>query len=237
MYSFESRIRYSEVDCEGKLSMASLLNYFQDASTFHSEDLGVGVGYMKKAHRVWVLSSWQIVVERYPLLGEQVVIGTLPYDFKAFLGYRNFVMYSKDGERLAVANTLWSLLDMDTGKPVAPSQELLDSYHVEERLEMDYAPRKISIPEGGVRREPIVVKKHHLDTNHHVNNGQYVDMAMEFVPENFEIGQLRAEYKMQAFLDDTLYPYVTGDSEKCVINLTDAEGKTYVSVEFLRKEK
>ena len=51
------------------------------------------------------------------------------------------------------------------------------------------------------------------------------------------IGQLRAEYKKQAFLDDMLYPYVAEDDFKCVVVLADAEGKIYVSVEFLRKEK
>lgn len=235
MYSFESRIRYSELDCEGKLSMASLLNYFQDATTFHSEDLGVGVEYMKKIHQVWVLSSWQIVVNRYPVLGERVIVGTSPYDFKSFLGSRNFVMKSPEGEVLAIANTLWSLLDLNTGKPVAPNQVMLEKYVLDEKLPMDYAPRKIVIPENCESKEVIVVKKHHLDTNHHVNNGQYVDMAMEFLPEDFTIGQMRAEYKKQAFLDDELYPFVSEEESKYVVNLTDADGKTYVSVEFLRK--
>ena len=43
MYTFDSRIRYSETDSEGKLTMASIINYFQDCSTFQSEDLGLGV--------------------------------------------------------------------------------------------------------------------------------------------------------------------------------------------------
>lgn len=236
MYSFKSKIRYSETDCEGKLSMASLLNYFQDCSTFQSEELGVGLDYMEQNHIVWVLSSWQIVVNRYPGLCEEVVIGTLPYEFKGFLGYRNFVMRTPDGETLAVANSLWSLLDLNTGKPGAPSEELRLKYPLEERLPMDYAPRKILLPEGGVYQEPFAVKKHHLDTNHHVNNGQFVDMAMEFLPEKFPIGQMRAEYKKQAFLDDILYPYVAEEDSKCVVNLADADGKTYVTVEFLRKE-
>ena len=42
MYTFDSRIRYSETDSEGKLTMASIINYFQDCSTFQSEDLGLG---------------------------------------------------------------------------------------------------------------------------------------------------------------------------------------------------
>ena len=236
MYSFDSRIRYSETDCEGKLSMTSLLNYFQDCSTFQSEELGIGVKYMEENHQVWVLSSWQIVVNRYPALCEEVRVGTFPYDFKGFLGYRNFLMRTSGGETLAVANSMWSLIDLDTGKPVAVPKEMLAGYPMEERLSMDYAPRKIAIPEGGVQEEKIVVKKHHLDTNHHVNNGQFVNIAMEFLPENFVIGQLRAEYKKQAFLNDVFYPYVALSNDKCVVNLANADGKTYVSVEFLRKE-
>lgn len=236
MYSFNSRIRYSETDCEGKLSMASLLNYFQDCSTFQSEESGVGVKYLEEKHLVWVLSSWQIIVNRYPNLCEEVRIGTFPYDFKGFLGYRNFLMQTAGGEILAMANSMWSLIDLDTGKPAAPSKEMVAKYPMEERLSMDYAPRKIVIPEGGTQQDLIVVKKHHLDTNHHVNNGQFVDIAMEFLPENFVIGQLRAEYKKQAFLDDVFYPYVALNNDKCVVNLANEDGKTYVSVEFLRKE-
>ena len=74
MYAFDSRIRYSETDSEGYLTLDALLNYFQDCSTFHSEDVGLGIGYMKEIGQVWVLSSWQIVVNRYPKLGEKVKI-------------------------------------------------------------------------------------------------------------------------------------------------------------------
>lgn len=237
MYLFDGRIRFTEVDSEGKLSLNALLNYFQDCSTFHSEDLGIGVDYLKENHLVWVMSSWQIVVERYPRLCEQVRIGTLPYEFKGFLGMRNFAMITTQGEYLAKANSLWSLLNTDTGKPTLPTEVMREKYVLEERLPMDYAPRKIVVPKGGESREVIVVKKHHLDTNHHVNNGQYVDMALEFLPDGFVITQMRAEYKKQAFLDDVLYPYVAVEENRYIISLTDAEGKPYVIVEFSGVEK
>ena len=52
MYAFDSRIRYSETDSEGRLTLNALLNYFQDCSTFHSEDVGLGIGYMKEIGQV-----------------------------------------------------------------------------------------------------------------------------------------------------------------------------------------
>ena len=43
MYSIESRVRYSEVDEHQDLSITGIINYFQDCSTFQSEDLGWGL--------------------------------------------------------------------------------------------------------------------------------------------------------------------------------------------------
>ena len=234
MYAFDSRIRYSETDSEGRLTLNALLNYFQDCSTFHSEDVGLGIGYMKEIGQVWVLSAWQIVVNRYPQLGEKVRIVTLPYELKAFLGYRNFAMLDEKGEYIAKANSLWGLLDVTTGKPVIVNEAMRKGYVADEKLDMDYAPRKITVPEGGQLLESIVVKKHHLDTNHHVNNGQYVNIAMEYLPDDFVIRQMRAEYKKQAFLEDVLHPYVVQTENGYIICLQDEEGRPYVSVVFLQ---
>lgn len=237
MYTFDSRIRYSEVDSEGKLTMAALINYFQDCSTFQSEDLELGVSHLKKVHLVWVLCFWQIVVERYPELGEKVTIGTQPYDLKGFLGYRNFAMMDEQGNYIAKANSLWSLLNTETGKPTAVPEIMIERYTRAPRLEMDYSSRKITVPEGGVEQEPLTVKKHHLDTNHHVNNQQFLDMAMDYLPEGFSIGQVRAEYKKQAFLHDVLTPVVTDDGDRIVVKLADKSGAAYVVAEFLGKER
>lgn len=236
MYTFDSRIRYSEVDSEGRLTMAALINYFQDCSTFQSEDLGIGVGYLKEQNLVWVLSSWQIIVERYPELGERVTVGTQPYDLKGFLGYRNFALTDGKGEFLAKANSLWSLLNTDTGRPVSIPEELIEKYTLAPKLEMEYAPRKIAVSGEGTVQESITVKKHHLDTNHHVNNQQFIDMAMDYLPASFSIRQVRAEYKKQAFLDDILVPRVSEADGRVVVTLSDEGGALCMTAEFTGKE-
>ena len=232
MYTFDSSIRYSEVDSEGRLTMASLINYFQDCSTFQSEDLGLGVAQLKERHLVWVLSSWQIVAERYPKLCETVRIGTLPYSMKAFLGYRNFVMLDEKGEYLAKAHSIWSLLDTETGHPVSIPDDIYSAYPMEEKIDMEYAPRKIRVPEGGRREEALTVKKFHLDTNQHVNNQKFLEIAMCFLPEGAGIRQVRAEYTKQAFLNDVLYPRVIEEDKVVVVSLEDADGGAYMIAEF-----
>ncbi len=234
MYTFDSRVRYSEVGVDGNMTIESLLDYFQDCSTFHSEDIGLGVDYLNELKIVWMLSSWQICVNRYPHLCERIVIGTAPYEFRGFIGCRNFEMKTADGEVLAYANSIWSLMDLVKMAPARPSEKMLAGYALEEKYPMEYAPRKIAMPEGGRKLTPFGVKQHHLDTNKHVNNGQYVRMAMDCIPEDFRIEQLRVEYKSQAKLDDVICPVVAQSEDGCLytVSLNKEDGKPYSIVEM-----
>jgi len=237
MYSFNSKVRYSEVGEDKKLTMLSILNYFQDCSTFQSETLGVGLACMEQLHRAWVLNAWQIVVNRYADLCEEIVIETWPTDFNGFLGGRNFAMRTPSGELLAYANTLWTFLDTDRLRPAKVPEEVLGAYTLEEKLDMEYAPRKIPVPKDAVLQETFPVLRSHLDTNHHVNNGQYVLMAKDYLPEGFRVEQMRAEYKMSAVLGDVMYPWVKIEEDVCTVALCNEEKKVFATVEFSRAKQ
>ena len=109
-YSFNSRVRYSETGENGKLTLPGVLNYFQDCCTFHAESVGLGGDVLKARDRAWVLSSWQVIVEEYPAMGTEIRITTAPYDFKGFMGMRNFTIETMDGKKLAWANSNWTHL-------------------------------------------------------------------------------------------------------------------------------
>ena len=175
------------------------------------------------------MSFWQVDIIKYPRLGDKVTVGTFAYDFKSFLGYRNFFMQDENGEYLAKANSIWALLDTKTGRPCKASAEEMALYGIEERLDMDYKPRKITIPDDVVPMEPIEVKEHHLDVNHHVNNGQYITIAASCINEERRPTSVRVEYRNQARLKDVLYPYTDGR----VVDLRSAEGTSYCVVDLM----
>ena len=64
-YEFDSRVRYSEIDHRGTMTLPALINYFQDGSTFQSEELGLGMEKLKKDKKAWVLSYWQNAIRRW----------------------------------------------------------------------------------------------------------------------------------------------------------------------------
>ena len=236
-YSFSGRVRYSEIGENGLLTLPGILNYFQDCSTFQSEEVGLGIDILKEWKRIWVLSAWQVVVDRYPYMGERIKTSTWAYGFRGFMGLRNFTMETEGGERLAYANTFWTYIDAENGLPVRLEAKDTDAYRgkdgkMESKLDMEYAPRKIVLPEDYEQQDSLAVQKHHLDTNHHVNNCQYVQMAMDYLPENFKIHQMRAEYKQQARLNDVICPARAVDENKTTVLLNDQKGEPYAVVEF-----
>ncbi len=236
MYSFHSRIRYSEVDNRGRVALPAIIDYFQDCSNFQSEELGVGVSFLTEHRLAWVVSSWQIEVNRYPGMGERVKVSTWPYEFKGFFGYRNFTMETEEGELLAYANSIWTLLDTEKGRPARPLPELLLAYEMSPQLAMECDSRKVSFPEQMEPREPFPVHKYHIDTNQHVNNGKYVSMAQEYIPSGLEICKLRVEYRKAAVYGDTMFPFIAEEQGKITVKLADGEGKPYAVIALEEKK-
>ena len=232
MYEFGGRVRYSEIDHTGKMTLPALINYFQDCSTFHSEEVGLGMGRLKADRKAWVLSYWQVIVDRYPKLGEQITTGTFPTEFKGLYGNRNFYMKDENGKQIACANSIWVFMDLEKGRPTRPAKEHIEPYGTEEPLDMPYEGRKILMPENCEEMEPFPVRRYHIDTNEHVNNCQYVQMALEVLPREMSVRQLRVDYKKSAVLGDIIYPKVSRETDRTVVELCDAEGKPYAVVEL-----
>ena len=146
-YSFGGKVRFSEIDHTEKMTLPSMINYFQDCSTFQSELLGLGVDYLKEHQRAWVLSAWQVEVVRYPKIAEEISVHTWASGFKGMFGDRNFCIKDKEGNMVAYAHSLWVYMDMKKGRPVKPSEDEVELYGTGEPLEMEVLPRKIPLPE------------------------------------------------------------------------------------------
>lgn len=232
MYSFQTRVRYSECNTKHEASLTALLDYLQDCCTFQSEQLEIGVEYLSVHHVAWILSSWQVDILRYPKLGEQLTIYTWPYDIKGFYGLRNFKIEDAAGEMILKANSVWVFIDMQSGKPVRPSAEMLEKYPSEPKLDMEYLGRKLPALPAGEKKGSICVPRYFIDTNHHMNNAKYILLGEEFLPEGFEVHRIRAEYKKAAVLGDVICSEVAAEPARVSVKLCDENGGAYANIIF-----
>lgn len=232
MYTHDRRVTYSEISMNGYADIAQIAEYFQDCSVFQSDTLGVGLEYLSENHLAWLLASWQIIVDEYPECGEKLYVSTWPYKFDAAFGYRNFMLKDVQARRLAVANSQWILVNTESGHPIKITEEIASHYAMDERADMVYAPRKIAFREVQEKRDAIRVPRAFIDTNQHMNNAQYIRTALEYVPETFNIHQVRVEFKEAAVLGDCLYPYVHEEEHMIRVLLANEKKKPYAVIEF-----
>ena len=148
------------------------------------------------------------------------------------MGYRNFKIEDETGEEIACANSVWVFIDITNGRPVRVPEEIKEKYSFEEPYDMECLGRKIRTEEGMQPKEPVRIGRFHIDTNRHVNNGKYVMIAEEYLPEGFKVKELRAEYKKAAVLSDFLYPRVKVMDRSAMVVLADADEKPYAVIEF-----
>ena len=242
MYEFNERVRYSETDEHEQATILSVVNYLQDCSTFHSTEVGLTVDYLREMKRAWLLSYWDIYIERMPKLCESLTIGTCPHAFRGVLAHRNFWIKHEAGAYILRADSLWFCYDTERMRPAKITEDMLTPFgEMRDVLALPASERKITEPEVLTEAAPILVQPHHIDSNHHVNNAQYIAIADEVLTEaaggkeRFHAGRIRAEYRKAAVLGDTMLPkYGSSPDGGLIVSLQSPAGEVYCNVEFIR---
>lgn len=238
MYDMNIRVRYSETDSESRARISHILDYFQDIATFHSMSLGaLEKGIISEDH-VWYLLSWDVTIDRFPILGEEIKIITDPYKMKGFYGYRRFYIQDEAGETITSADSIWVLMDGKKKLPVRISEELTRLYVDPEADGTIRIKRKL--PEKGNWDHPLSFEVTDIftDSNLHVNNAYYVQWASMVLPADGQVRRLRADYRQSALKGDTLLMEHFSEGDLYRVRFTGPEGVliAMVDIEVGKKE-
>ena len=70
-----------------------------------------------------------------------------------------------------------------------------------------------------------------------IENREIKERLNGVLPEGFEIGQMRAEYKKSALLNDCIVPEAFAEENRVGVSLCSETGEPYAIVEFRRKTR
>jgi acyl-ACP thioesterase len=165
--------------------------------------------YFVAQNMAQLLASRQVEIIRVPEYKEELTVTTSVYGMKPMFGFRNTYIYDAEGKPCYKTWSMGAFVDKANGKLKRVDDATIASMTLEPQLEMNYGDRRIILPrEGGEAQEPYKVLRADIDYNKHMNNANYVRIAMELLPEGFEMKCLRVEYRVAAKLGDVLVPVV-----------------------------
>ncbi|MBQ7427381.1 MAG: hypothetical protein IJV20_09050 [Prevotella sp.] len=209
MYSIKYKVTTSNCDSEGRLKLYSALQMMQDCSEMWIDSEPDVKQYFTKQNMAQLLATRQVEILRVPEYKENMTVTTSVYGMKPMFGFRNTFIYDSEGKPCYRTWSMGAFVDKAAGKLKRVDDATIASLTLEPQLEMNYKDRRIILPrEVGETLEPIKVLRADIDYNKHVNNANYVRMAMELLPENFKVQGLRVEYRVAAKLGDVLIPTI-----------------------------
>ena len=207
MYTLNYKVTTSCCDSEGKLKLYSALQMMQDCSEMWIDSEPTARKFFTDNNMTQLLATRQVEVVRVPRFKEELTVTTSIYEVLPMYGFRNTFIRDAQGRPCYRTWSMGAFVDLATGKLARLSEGAIASLTLEAKQEMNYRGRRIILPkQDGTALEPVPVMRADIDYNRHMNNANYVRIAMELLPEGFEVTDMRVEYRIADKLGDLLTP-------------------------------
>ena len=232
MYSLKYKVTTSTCDSDGRLKLYSALQMMQDCSEMWIDSEPGVKQYFTEQNMAQLLAFRQVEIIRVPNYKEELTVTTSVYGMKPMFGFRNTFIRDAAGQPCYKTWSMGAFVDLANGKLKRVDDATIASMTLEPQLEMTYRDRRIILPkEEGQTLEPIKVLRADIDYNKHMNNANYVRMAMELLPDDFVVKGLRVEYRVAAKLGDMLIPTIYR-IEGSVVVVLKVGGEAAAIIEF-----
>lgn len=207
--NIDLRVRYEDVDKNNHLTARGFLKYLLEAATRHSNMAGYGLDNVPETHIAWVVLNWKLQIYKYPKTEDTLHIRTWVRFDKNIYSIRDYEVLDSVGNRIAIGSSKWVPIDTETRKIVKISDEIVDDYGPVDFKIFDNDFSKLSEPKEEYSNSYVyTIMRRDLDTNKHVNNLNYIDFALEALPndvyENTLFQEVEIMYKKQCLYGDKI---------------------------------
>lgn len=235
MYRTHTQLTTSGAGPDGFQSLVSIITMMQDCSLAWLASEPAMAAYLEREHVAMLLASRQLEVCRRAHLGEELTVATSIFAFNRLLGHRNTCIYDADGALVAKSRCVGVFVSRDTGKTVRLPQEVVDSLVYDPEIPVDVSAKKIHVPDVAPDRvEHVRARFSDIDFNRHVNNAQYVRMAVDANPALADTRHMGIEYRLAAHEGDEIAVQEWDTDDATIVRLANRDEKPYVVMSFQR---
>ena len=183
IYKDNFHVRFLDVDNSNVLKPTSLVNYFQEIGGEHSASVGCGLYDIPKVGFAWILLGWSIKIFKQPKWNDTVDVTTWHKGGNDLFSYRDYKAYVGD-ELIGIATSKWVACDAKTGSIMKLPKDIVENFPSQNDSALECEFKKIKEPSTYTSNFNYTILRHDIDTNNHLNNAKYINLAFETLPQN-----------------------------------------------------
>ena len=112
VYSENYKIGVSHINKNTEVKDMGILALFEETSASHVASIGFGLDTDEGKRFAWMLLDWKVEILKRPKYRDIVNVKTWSRKIQRIYAYRDYEMYSAEGEILARATSKWVLFDL-----------------------------------------------------------------------------------------------------------------------------
>lgn len=228
-YTKSYEINYHDVDCNLKCKLSSIMNFLCDVGNCQSEKLGDTIEHLVESKGVWVFYKYDIKVHRYPKYRDIITIETKSIGFKKFYAYRGYTIKDLSGNIIVEAIALFFLINIDKRRPMRIPDEKYSIYGEDKNLSKEVEMEDIKKINKVDNEKNFQIRYSDIDSNGHVNNVKYVELAIEAVPQEI-ISKFNLERVKVIFEKETTY----GDIVSVLTEVEEVDERLYITKHLIK---
>ena len=236
-FSYPAIVRFSDCGRDGRMRTADVVTLMQDCSAMQSDFLGIGTSELIAADRAWFVINWNIQIYKRPEVNTVIRVWTWATSFTGIFGERSMqITNERTGEIYAECDALYVFMNLATMHPTKAQGKLVSGYPTGPALEsVRKCGRKLPVIGEEQEAEPFVVRKHDTDAYGHMNNARYVYYAEDYLPDDFDVCRLQAEYKVSAREGDTVHVFTVETDLQFEVEMRAEDGQVFARVLYTKK--
>ena len=224
---------YQYVDADLKMKNSAILCLLEDMAGLHGIYAGES---LLTSPTTWILTAYKIIVKKRPTYGDRITMRTWSRGMKSFTAYREFEMLDESGEQILCALSEWAHINRSDGTLAKTEPELVEAYCSEPdrtsfdsiRIKRQKEPTEFSVS------TQHTVGRNWIDTNRHMNNVYYLDLAAESLErvagEDFRADSFEIFYKKEIKQGESVSCHATETENGYQALIVGEDGTTHAQI-------
>lgn len=231
-------VDFRSVDSELLIRNSAILNMFEDIACLHGERIGDTI---HNSDLRWLLTGYRVSIIRRPVYGQEVEVTTWSKDYRGVTATREFELRDDSGELMITGWSGWARVNIRTKELVRVTDENMAAYESEPERTNFGKPARINEPAEKQLLSSMLIDWRWMDTNRHVHNSYYLDLAEHVLPENIRAQisgcDFDIAYKQEIPENTTVCYLLTEDENGWTVTVKNEDQSVLHAVVIFRRKQ